>query len=152
MHGINSQFPFFWTNMFLWENWTNCKPGNSRCGDIPGSDVVIFWEACSLLGELKGGDYIMCSDESQLRNCSNVYSGQRVPLRSSHLNVGQRQMVSETWHPIFQSKDSAAVSLHFSHHLDGISCPSDRAKCPGKESGRRQGRETNIRADVLVIF
>lgn len=94
----------------------------------------------------------MCSDESQLRNCSNVYSGQRVPLRSSHLNVGQRQMVSETWHPIFQSKDSAAVSLHFSHHLDGISCPSDRAKCPGKESGRRQGRETNIRADVLVIF
>lgn len=43
MHGINAQFPFLGTNVFLWENWTNHKPRNNRRGDIPG------FASCKLL-------------------------------------------------------------------------------------------------------
>lgn len=55
MHGLNAQFPFFWTSMFSWKSGTNCKPGNNRHGDIPGFDIRSFRETCLVLGQLQEG-------------------------------------------------------------------------------------------------
>lgn len=42
MHGINAQFPFFWTSMFLWDNGTNRNSGNNAQGTFLGLTSEAF--------------------------------------------------------------------------------------------------------------
>lgn len=106
MHGINAQFPFFGTNVFLWDNWTNHKPHNNRRGDIPG------FAGCKLLENM----LTRCWEGSEkwLRPIEKLFqfffSGQNVPFHAVQPESGTKCSLKHAAH-LWKQRCSAASLL-----------------------------------------